>query len=233
MIGAVILDLDNTLVDFVALKEQATQAAVTAMVDAGLQMKKQQAQEKIWKIYREEGWEYQQVFDRFLEQELGQIDYRILAAGVVGYRKAKEAALVLYPHVTMTLMELAKRGLKLVVVSDAPRLQVWLRLVDLGLHHFFDHVITFDDTGERKPSQAPFRKALELLDMAPEEVLMVGDWPERDVVGAKEVGMKTVFARYGDTFDTTDSGADYELDSFRDLLTVLDKEGTPVTVASP
>ena len=31
---------------------------------------------------------------------------------------------------------------------------------------------------------------------------MVGDWPERDMAGAKSIGMKTVFARYGDVFDT-------------------------------
>ena len=29
---------------------------------------------------------------------------------------------------------------------------------------------------------------------------MVGDWPERDVVGAKKIGMRTAFARYGDNF---------------------------------
>jgi putative hydrolase of the HAD superfamily len=37
---------------------------------------------------------------------------------------------------------------------------------------------------------------------------MVGDWSERDVLGAKAIGMITVFARYGDTFGTVNSGAD-------------------------
>ena len=59
--------------------------------------------------------------------------------------------------------------------------------------------MTFEDTGERKPHEAPFRRALELLQVEPGEALMIGDWAERDVVGAAKVGMKTVFARYGDT----------------------------------
>ena len=138
--------------------------------------------------------------------------------------RAREAALVLYPHVNMTLINLIKRGLKLAVLSDAPRPQAWLRLCQLQLHHIFDHVITFDDTGLRKPDPIPFRKMLSLLGVASHEALMVGDWPERDVVGAKHVGIRTVFARYGDTFDTVESGADFEIEDIREILRIVDLE---------
>jgi putative hydrolase of the HAD superfamily len=60
-----------------------------------------------------------------------------------------------------------------------------------------------------------------MLDLKPDEVLMVGDWPERDMVGAKKLGIKTVFARYGDRFDTKDSGADYEINDISELLGIL------------
>ncbi|RKY69482.1 MAG: hypothetical protein DRQ02_00940 [Candidatus Latescibacterota bacterium] len=224
MIKAVIFDLDNTLVDFMRMKEAAIDAAVDAMVDAGLKMSKQEAKDQIYKIYQEEGIEYQRVFDRFLKEQLGGIDYKIHAAAIVGYRRAREAALVLYPHVNMTLTELVKRGIKLAVLSDAPRLQAWLRLCSLQLHHIFDFVLTFEDTGERKPSEIPFRKLLSLLKVAPSEALMVGDWPERDMVGAKKVGIKTVFARYGDTFATKHSGADFEIDDISEILEIIDNK---------
>ena len=64
-------------------------------------------------IYKEQGIEYQQVFDTLLESELGHIDPKILASGIVAYRAAAAPTLVLYPHVQMTLLELAKRGIKL------------------------------------------------------------------------------------------------------------------------
>ncbi len=51
---------------------------------------------------------------------------------------------------------------------------------------------------------------------------MVGDWPERDIIGAKNVGMKTAFAKYGDTFDTKNSGADYVLEDISDLINIID-----------
>jgi putative hydrolase of the HAD superfamily len=52
---------------------------------------------------------------------------------------------------------------------------------------------------------------------------MIGDWAERDVVGAKGLGMKTVFARYGDTFDTKESGADFDVDDVFELVGIVDR----------
>ena len=49
---------------------------------------------------------------------------------------------------------------------------------------------------------------------------MIGDWPERDVVGAKQIGMKTIFARYGDTFATVESGADWDINDVYDDLVI-------------
>ncbi|MCK5439530.1 MAG: HAD-IA family hydrolase [Gemmatimonadetes bacterium] len=221
MIRAIIFDLDNTLVDFMSMKRLAVDAAIHAMIDAGLPFDVETAETEILSVYEREGIEYQTVFDDFLEAKLGHVDHKILAAGVVAYRRAKEAALVLYPHVTVTLMDLIKLGLDLAVVSDAPRREAWLRLCSLNLHHLFDVVVTFDDTGERKPSAAPFRRVLSELGVEPHEALMVGDWPERDVVGAAKVNIQTVFARYGDTFGTVDSGADYEIDDIQELIGIV------------
>ncbi len=223
MIKAVFFDLDNTLTDFMRMKDLAVESAIRGMVDAGLSMRPEEARQKIYAVYDREGIENQQVFDLFLQQELGEIDHKILAAGIVAYRRVRDSALVLYPHVQITLVELLKRGLRLAVVSDAPKAQVWLRLCYLNLHHVFELVITYEDTRERKPSRAPFEAALAGLGLAPQEVLMVGDWPERDMVGAHNVGIRTVFARYGDTFGTTTSGADFEIDDVFDLVAIVDR----------
>ena len=52
---------------------------------------------------------------------------------------------------------------------------------------------------------------------------MVGDWAERDVVGGRSLGMRTVFARYGDTFDTQESGADFDIDDIIELVHIVDR----------
>ena len=224
MIKAVIFDLDNTLVDFMAMKRQAVGAAIQAMIDAGLNLTPEEVKARIDTIYKERGIEFQNVFDQLLYDVFNKVNYKILSAGIIAYRRAREAALVPYPHVYMTLMELLKRGLLLAVVSDAPAREAWLRLCYLNFHHIFHGVVTFDDTGERKPNPGPFRKALEFLKVKPQEALMVGDWAERDMVGAANIGMKTVFARYGDTFGTVETHADFEISDIKELLQIVENE---------
>jgi putative hydrolase of the HAD superfamily len=224
MVKAVIFDLDNTLVDFMSMKRQAVSAAIHSMIDAGLRLPPDEVQTRIDLIYKERGIEFQSVFDQLLYDLFQKVDYKILSAGIIAYRRAREAALVPYPHVNMTLVELIKRGLKLAVVSDAPSREAWLRLCYLNFHHLFDAVVTFDDTGERKPSPAPFRRALDLLQVQPREAVMVGDWAERDMVGAAQVGITTVFARYGDAFGTVETNADYEVADIADLIGVIEQE---------
>ena len=99
-----------------------------------------------------------------------------------------------------------------------------MRICQLNLHHIFDSVVTFNDTGYTKPSSKPFKKICKNLNILPQEALMLGDWPDRDVVGAKKVGMYTAFARYGDTFNTQNSNADYDLDDISELIDIIKKE---------
>ena len=221
MIRAIIFDLDNTLLDFIKMKQFAVKAAITAMNEAGLEVDEEKAYEDIFNLYMEKGWENQQVFDDYLTQTVGEVSNKILAAGIVSYRRAREATLLVYPNVNKTLIELIKMGIKLAVVSDAPSREAWMRLYYLNLHHVFEPVLTFDDTGVRKPSPKPFEMALKHLDVQPEEALMIGDWPDRDVVGAKQIGMKTIFARYGDTFGTVESGADWDINDVYEVVGII------------
>lgn len=206
------------------LKRAAIDAAIPAMIDAGWKYSFNETKEFINKIYESEGIEYQQVFDKMHTELLGKVDYKIISAGIVAYRTAREAALKPYPGVFPTLIELIKMGLKLAVVSDAPSKEAWLRLSYLNFQHLFDVVITYDEARERKPSPVPFNLALKNLELKAEECLMIGDWAERDMVGAKAVGMKTVFARYGDTFDTVNPESDYDINSITELIEIVKKE---------
>jgi putative hydrolase of the HAD superfamily len=223
MIRAVIFDLDNTLTDFMKMKDESIICAVEAMIDMGLSISSEEAIKLIYEIYDREGIEYQLVFDTMLRGIYRTVPPAILAAAIINYRRARDFNLNHYPHVNVTLMELVRRGFKLAVLSDAPSLQAWQRLHHLSLQHVFDHVIAFDDTGQRKPAPAPFQRAMELLGIPAEELVMVGDWPERDMKGASALNIRTVYARYGDTHKTENPGADFEIDDIIELLDILDE----------
>lgn len=227
-IDAVIFDLDNTLTDFMKAKEESIAAAVDAMIDVGLPVKRREAIDAIFAIYRDKGIEHQRVFNFFLEQTIGRNDDRILAAAVIAYRRARDASLVLYPHANFVLNRLLKDGYKLAVVSDAPRFEAWLRLTALGLQHAFDVVLTFDDTGFRKPAPEGFRMALQKLDVVADRALVIGDWKERDILGGRNAGLHTVYARYGDQYSQYADKVmgqgpepDYVVDDLLELLEVL------------
>ena len=226
MIKGVVFDLDNTLLDFMKMKEFAVKAAIKGMIEAGLKVNEDKSYTETNSIYEEFGWENQKVFDVFLEKTIGHVDNKFLAAGIVAYRRAREANLMAYPNVNKTLLALSKSGIKLGVVSDAPSREAWMRIYYLNLYHYFDVVITYDDSGERKPSPIPFQLALDGMGLRPEETIMIGDWPERDVVGAQQIGMKTAFARYGDTFGTVNSGADWDLNDIYQLVGIINEHNS-------
>ena len=222
MIKSIIFDLDNTLLDFMKMKSVSIKAAVNAMIDVGMEINREEALDEIFNIYDSKGYEHQEVFNEFIIKKIGNINYKYLAAAIVEYKKAKEISLNLYPDVIPTLNKLLSMNLNLGIVSDAPSREAWMRLYTLDLHNFFDDVVTFNDTGVYKPAKKePFIKISEKLNANLEECMMVGDWPERDIKGAGQLGMKTAFAKYGSTEDIIDSGADYDLDSLSEIIDII------------
>jgi len=224
MIKGVIFDIDNTLTDFMKMKRTAVDAAVEGMMDAGLPGGKDDLVKEFFEHYWKEGIEDQKIFDKILKAKLGRIDFKILASGILAYRRSKNGTMTLYPRVNQTLIELMKMGIKLTVISDAPKMEVWLRIVSLGLHHYFDEIITSEDFGVKKPDPKPFRRALEVLGTRGEETFMVGDWPDRDVKGAKAAGIRAIWAKYGDTFGTKESGAEVDINDIYDVVGLIKKE---------
>jgi HAD superfamily hydrolase (TIGR01549 family) len=199
MIKAVLFDLDNTLIDFLKMKTMSVEAAITAMIDAGLPLPKEKAMKILWKMYDRYGIEYRLIFQKFLEKTMGSVDYKI---------------------------RLKERGYRLAVVSDAPRMRAWLRLTAMKIADFFDVVVTSDDSGGKlKPDPLPYEAALEKLGLKPGEVVFVGDNPNRDVKGAGRLGIKTVLAKYGEWSKAKDRSLkpDYEINDIKELLEIVEK----------
>jgi len=83
---------------------------------------------------------------------------------------------------------------KLGLVSNftyTPVIYAGLRRV--GINRFFDVILVSDAVGWRKPHAKIFEEALKRLGVQAVEALYVGDSPEEDIKGAKQLGIKTVF----------------------------------------
>jgi putative hydrolase of the HAD superfamily len=119
----------------------------------------------------------------------------------------------LYEDAIPTLAALRDRGLKLGLLSNSAR-----DLDEFVGHHGLtvDAVLTSRAHGKTKPHEAIFRRMLELLDVAANEAVMVGDTVEDDVEGALAIGMVAVLVDREGRYPERES-----IDDLRALLNVI------------
>ena len=110
------------------------------------------------------------------------------------YRAASLKRLELYPGVRDTLDDLAK-CYKMTAVTDGQSPWALAELRGVGLGIYFPEIIGSGDLGYRKPDRRIFELALRKLRLPAEQVVSVGNDMYRDIFGAQQLGMKTVFFR--------------------------------------
>lgn len=138
----------------------------------------------------------------------GIVDRALLAVGaghvpvgplVDAFQAHDPGVLELYPGVASLLPRL-RAAVPLGLVSDGDVDIQRGKLKALALEASFDVVVWSDELGRdrRKPSPAPFLRALELLGRPAARVVFVGDRPDKDVAGAQAVGMRAIRVRSGE-----------------------------------
>jgi HAD superfamily hydrolase (TIGR01509 family) len=94
------------------------------------------------------------------------------------------------------LTGLRQIGVKTALVSNTPwgsAGRAWrAELARHGLLSMLDAVVFCTDVGWRKPHAAPFRRALQVLNISAAEAVFVGDDPVWDVEGARSAGLRPI-----------------------------------------
>lgn len=133
------------------------------------------------------------------------------------FRAASRFKLQLYPDVETVLTSLRSRY-RMGAVSDGQSLWAFPELRSVGLAEYFETVIVSSDLGYRKPDARIFEEALMKMDLLPSETLFIGNDMYRDVFGAHELGMQTVFFRSNQGEQRSmGAEADYIIYNFREL----------------
>jgi putative hydrolase of the HAD superfamily len=109
------------------------------------------------------------------------------------------------------------------VITDAHSRNAIMRLEKAELLPFFSGMVSYDMVRVKKPAPEPFITALEMLKSTADEVLLVGDSPRRDIEPGRSLGIRTVYARYGDRFsdDCSQVHADFIIDSMAELPAII------------
>jgi putative hydrolase of the HAD superfamily len=70
-----------------------------------------------------------------------------------------------------------------------------MEVATLDLEQFFDPILIEGEMGEGKPKPAVFKRAAELMNCEPSELLMVGNSYNHDVLPALVAGWKAIWIR--------------------------------------
>jgi len=136
----------------------------------------------------DKGW-WRELVDRVLEQvapSLSELDRDNFFE--IAYEHFAEAGVwELYPEVLRVLEELRPRFQLAVVSNFDGRLRFILE--HLGVSKFFANVFISSELGADKPDPEIYGRALKLMNLKPNEVLHVGDDPERDWDAATAAGL--------------------------------------------
>ena len=143
------------------------------------------------------------------------------------YERVKLQSIFPYEGVPETLADLSVQGYRMGIVTDAHSRDAARRLDKIGLLPFFDCLISYDMSGNKKPAPDSFLLALETLRAGIGETVVIGDSPRRDIEPCHGLGMRTVYARYGDRFsdDRSTIPADFTISSMRELPGILEAIG--------
>ena len=93
----------------------------------------------------------------------------------------------LYPEVPEVLEQLRPRFQLAAISNFDGRLRLILQ--HLGISNYFSYIFISSELGADKPDPEIFRRALKIMRLNADEVLHVGDDPERDWKAAKEAGL--------------------------------------------
>jgi len=111
------------------------------------------------------------------------------------------------------------------LLTNGPEYRQATKLEALGIADAFDAVVFAGDMERRKPHRDPFDRTLDLLDVAPEVALYVGNSLEYDVAGAGNAGIDVAWVPDGEGRDPGEHEPTYVLDSLHDLPPVLAERG--------
>jgi putative hydrolase of the HAD superfamily len=197
MIKVVFFDLDDTIVDTTKLAEMARRNAIENMVRHGLPVDFDTAYQELLELINEYGSNFSRHFDYLLRRLDVPYDPKLVAAGVIAYHNTKFAYLKTVRGVRRVLLQLQREGYRLGIITDGDPIKQWEKILRLELDPHFEEVFISDYLGVKKPHPKIFRKALKKMGVEPGEAMMVGDRLYSDIYGAKNVGMKTVWFKYG------------------------------------
>lgn len=243
MIQAILFDFGNTLVstelDWEVIIDQSIECLVTYLNSTGIKVDKDSFGQAFLTI-RNQNFKKAELEQREYTAEesliqmldtlgIKNIPQNILETAVDVFFSPEIGLYPVVPQVPEILTELKTRGYKLAIVSNATSGRLIRKAATMrDLTKYFETIIVSADVGYRKPHPQIFQLALDTLKVKPEQTVMIGDLLNYDIIGANNLGMKSILAKYvlpKEDYNNRhpDIIPDAVATSFPEILTIIDK----------
>lgn len=149
--------------------------------------------------------------------------------GLVEIYRNSKPKLELYKDSKEFLIWGRENGYKLGIITDGCSKVQWNKIEALKVEQLVDKIIVTDDLGKEfwKPHKKSYIDMMNYFNINKNEGIYIGDNPNKDFVGAKQLGMKTIrmIRKNGDHIKTfLDKGyeADSNITNFLELRILLE-----------
>ncbi len=126
-------------------------------------------------------------------ESVGVDDAEVAQRSAERYNAYRTKYFTLFPGSVELLRALRERGMKLGIVTNGLSETHREKIAVLRLSEYFDAIFLSDEVGMVKPDPLLFAHACRTLGGAPAHAAMVGDRYDRDIRGAQEAGLFTIW----------------------------------------
>jgi len=195
----IFFDLDHTLWDFeknsaLTFQEILTSSNILIDIDDFLQTYVP-INLKYWKRYREEKILKKELKYIRLKETFDQLQYSVDDQTIDYLSDQYILKLPDYNHLfegTIEILEYLKDQYKLHIITNGFEEVQNKKMRKSGILHFFDHIITSESVGVKKPNPKVFKHALDMAKTSASSSVMIGDNLEADIEGALAAGMHAI-----------------------------------------
>lgn len=134
----------------------------------------------------------------------------------------RRARSYVYEDTFPVLDQLQEKYRLLLLTNGSPDLQREKLAARPELPPYFEQIVISGDFGKGKPDPAIFEYALELMQLRPEDAVMVGDNLMTDILGSRRTGIRNVWINREDKAPHPDISPDYEIKALSELPPLLE-----------
>ncbi|QVY62595.1 HAD family hydrolase [Cytobacillus gottheilii] len=126
---------------------------------------------------------------------------------------------IAFPNLIRMLEELKTKNLALGMITNGKGQFQMDNIKALGIRDYFQTILISEWEGIKKPDPQLFKRALQQLNVTPNESIFVGDHPDNDIKAARNIGMKAIWKRDS---QWNHAAADYMIDDLGEVSLIIE-----------